>query len=784
LASGSTAGSGAPGGAAPGDRLAAEIAAEQGRVTRLYTRLDAVRETTAGRLREVLATAGTGTPGALVERDIDARMQSERLAALEAAEAGLVIGRLDRRGAPDPLYVGRIGLSAEDPEEGRALVDWRAPAAQPFYTATPAHDLGVVRRRHIRTRGRTVVGLSDELLDLAAGAEAPGATLTGESALLAALGAARTGRMTDIVRTIQAEQDAVIRADARGVLVVQGGPGTGKTAVALHRAAYLLYTHRERLMRSGVLIVGPSPAFLRYIGDVLPSLGETGVLLSGLGQLRPGLDARATEPAAVAAVKGQLAMVDVLKAAVRDRQQVPAGTEHVVLDGVRLPFPREAGTAARRAARAGGRQHNLGRPVFAARVVDTLAQTWANRVAGDVLGSGTLLGARDLADLREDLASSPAVHELVDRLWPSLTPERLLRELYASPARIAAATKGWSDADRALLHRPADADWTPADVPLLEEAEELLGTDDSAERARARRRRAAALDRAQETLDSLYGSRSTDLDDDEDGEELTASDVLDAETLAERQSEVDLRSAAERAATDRTWTFGHVVVDEAQELSAMAWRLVLRKVPTRSMTVVGDVAQTGSPAGADSWDAVLRPHLPHGGWRTVELTVNYRTPVEVMSVAADVLAAAGSAAVAPESVRSTGEQPWVERVDDAALPGRAAELAAELAGEEGTLAVVVPAARLAEVAAAVTELLPDAQWGPTADPTQGPLVATPTEVKGLEFDSVLLVDPQGVLDGAARGVSDLYVALTRPTQRLGVLTPGRLPPGMERLGPR
>jgi DNA helicase IV len=405
-------------------------------------------------------------------------------------------------------------------------------------------------------------------------------------------------------------------------------------------------------------------------------------------------------------------------------------------------------------------------------------------VAGDPLGGGSLLGSRDLADLREDLAAAPEVRDLVDRLWPALTPERLLRELYASPRRIAAATRGWSEGDRALLHRPAEAPWTPADVPLLEEAEELLGTDDTAERARARRRRAAARARAQETLDLLHGSRSTDLEDDEAAEELTASDVLDAEALAERQEEVDLRSTAERAAADRTWTFGHVVVDEAQELSAMAWRLVLRKVPTRSMTVVGDVAQTGSPAGADSWEAVLGPHLRAGGWRTAELTVNYRTPAEVMAVAADVLAAAGSAAVAPESVRSTGEQPWVEEVSDDALAGRAAEVAAELAGKEGTLAVVAPAARLDEVATAVAARVPDTQWGPAADPTRGPLVATPTEVKGLEFDSVLLVDPQGVLDGAARGVSDLYVALTRPTQRLGVLTPGPLPPGMERLGAR
>ena len=221
-----------------------------------------------------------------------------------------------------PRYVGRIGLSAEDGDEEPLLVDWRAPAAQPFYTATPLHDLGVRRRRHIRTRGRTVVSITDETLDLddPAVAERPG--LAGESVLLAALNATRTGRMTDIVRTIQAEQDRIIRADARGVLVVQGGPGTGKTAVALHRAAYLLYTHRERLARSGLLVVGPSPTFLRYIADVLPSLGETGVVLADLGGLRPGLEARAEERPEVAEVKGRLAMADVIAAALAARQAV------------------------------------------------------------------------------------------------------------------------------------------------------------------------------------------------------------------------------------------------------------------------------------------------------------------------------------------------------------------------------------------------------------------------------------------------------------------------------
>jgi DNA helicase IV len=756
-----------------------EIAAEQRQVTRLYARLDTLRERTAARLREVLASPVAGHSG-LLERDIDARLQSERLAALEAAEAGLVIGRIDSREATDPLYIGRIGLSGETDDRGRLLVDWRAPAARPFYVATPAHDLGVVRRRHIRTSLRKVVGISDEVLDVLTAAETPGTTLTGEAALMAALGAARTGRMTDIVRTIQAEQDAIIRADARGMLVVQGGPGTGKTAVALHRAAYLLYTHRERLFRSGVLIVGPSPAFLRYIADVLPSLGETGVLLAGLGQLRPGLDARGVEEPAVAEVKGRPAMVDVLKAAVRDREAVPSGPVEVVVDGTPLQFTPRDGARAQKAARSSSRLHNLGRPAFAASVIGTLTRRYAEHLGRGIEGAGDLLDRGDVAALRQEVASTPAVRALIDRLWPRLTPERLLTELYASPLRIAAATPGWSDDDRALLHRAPSSPWTPADVPLLEEADELLGSDDSADRARARRKRSRDLARAQETLDLLHGSRSTDLEEGEAAEELTAGDVLDAAALAERHAEVDLRTTAERAAADRTWTFGHVVVDEAQELSPMAWRLVLRKCPTRSMTIVGDVAQTGSLAGASSWAEALEPQLGTG-WRRAELTVNYRTPAEIMAVAADVLAASGSGEQAPRSVRSTGERPYAAVVDEGDLAGEVADVVEKFAAEEGTVAVVAPAGRVPSLAAALVERVPSVQWGAAGDPSRGPLVAAPAEVKGLEFDSVVVVDPAGILEAAVRGTSDLYVALTRATQRLRVVSPGPLPPMLHRL---
>ena len=759
------------------------VAAEQVAVDDLYRRLDDARELAVTRFRQALA-APVINPQSLGEREAAARFQSQRISALDAAEHGLLIGRLDREAADDavpaPLYIGRVGLAADDPSGDPALVDWRAPASRPFYTATAFRPEGVVRRRHIRTRGRTVTAVNDEVLTVDPESLSDGPVLTGEAALMAALTAERTGRMTDIVATIQGEQDAIIRSDARGVLVVQGGPGTGKTAVALHRAAYLLYTHRERLARSGLLVVGPTPTFLRYIADVLPALGETGVLLSGLGQLRPGLDAQGTEAPEVAEVKGRLAMVDVLKAAVRDRETVPRGVRELTVDGVRIPLRGADLTSCRTVGRRASRMHNLGRPAFARAVVDLVTDRFLARIGNDVRGAESLLSRREVDDVRAEMSADPQVRRLIDELWPSLTPEQLVRDLLADPARIRRATRGWTDEERALLHRSPDAAWTPADVPLLEEADELLGHDDSAERAAEARRRRRAREEAQDTLDLLYGSRSHDADEDEESEELTAVDLLDAAMLAERDAEVDVRTAAERAASDRTWTFGHVVVDEAQELSAMTWRLLVRKCPTRSMTVVGDLAQTGSLAGATSWGDVLEPHVGTQ-WRLAQLTVNYRTPTEIMAVAADVLAAGGADTEAPRSVRETGVPPFAELTDGTVLPGRAAELTKELAGEGGTVAVIVPPSRLTTVEAALAEVFPRVSSGPAADSSAGPVVLLPVDAKGLEFDSVLLVDPQGVLDEGVRGWSDLYVALTRSTQRLGVLSPGPLPAALHRL---
>jgi DNA helicase IV len=474
-------------------------------------------------------------------------------------------------------------------------------------------------------------------------------------------------------------------------------------------------------------------------------------------------------------------MADVAAAAVRDRQAVLDRPVELDIDGTPLRFTKADAARVRSRARGASRLHNEARPAAARAVVDLVARKYADKLGENVLGGANLLGEADHAALRREVAAEPAVHRLVDRLWPRLTAEGLLAGLFASPERLAAASPGWSDADRALLHRPASAPWTPADVPLLDEADELLGIDDSAQRAAAHREDQRRLRHAQETLDLLHGSRSQDSETEDESEELSAGDLLDAEGLAERQEVSDHRSTAERAAADRTWTYGHVIVDEAQELSAMAWRLLVRRCPMRSMTLVGDVAQTGSSAGASSWAEVLAPHVGQA-WRLEQLTVNYRTPAEIMAVADEVLAAGGTGGTTAKAVRSTGARPWSLRAEEAGLADAVAEAAAELDKEDGTLGVIVPRSRLDAVADAVGMRLPDATAN--GDLTAGAVVLAPESAKGLEFDSVLVVDPVGIVDGGVRGHNDLYVALTRATQRLAVVHPGDLPAMLSGLDPR
>ncbi|MFF2148261.1 HelD family protein [Kitasatospora sp. NPDC058190] len=754
----------------------------------LYGRLDELRRQVSERMAAVLKASG-GTDQARLERNVTHATYSSRLAQLEAADHGLCFGRLDlldhsRR------YIGRVGLfeDSEDSEESEPLlVDWRAPAAQPFYLATAVNPDGVRLRRHIREQGRVVVDVHDEPLVLdgldTATARAGSGGLASETALLSALNAGRTGRMSDIVETIQAEQDRIIRAEHGGVLVVQGGPGTGKTAVALHRAAYLLYTRRQQLTQRVVLVIGPNPTFLHYIGDVLPALGETSVLLATVGDLYPGVRADAPESAEVAEVKGRLVMAEVIRAAVRDREHVPDEPIEIDYEGQTLTLDPATVTRVRDRARGALLQHNVIRPLVVREITSALADQYADIIGADPFGGPRLLEDEEVEDIRRSMLEDSAVRDVLDLLWPRLTPQQLLVDLYCSPERLESAAPELDREDRALLLRDEDEEdpWSASDVPLLDEAAELLGEDDRAERLREEAARRQRVEYAQGVLDVAAGSRSLEA---EEGEVLTASDLVDAEWLAERNEVADRRTSAERAAAERTWTFGHVIVDEAQELSEMAWRLLMRRCPTKSMTIVGDTAQTGDLAGTGSWARVLDPYVA-GRWRLEQLTQNYRVPGEIMAVAAEVLAELDPEPDAPSSVRDSGEQPWHLRVE----PGRLAERLAEVVAREAAglgerrLAVIVPDRLLPDLAEAVVAAVPRASVGEDPAAPSPVTVVDVKQIKGLEFDSVLIAEPGLIVDGSPRGLNDLYVALTRATQRLGVVHSGELPAALWRLAP-
>ncbi|MFC7882270.1 AAA family ATPase [Streptomyces sp. NPDC057376] len=736
-----------------------ELRHEQEFIDGLYARVDALRGDAEVSVTEALAQGNTPQQARL-ERDILVAERSGLLAALNAVDGSLCFGRIDLASGTGH-HIGRIGLRADDAERTPVLIDWRADVARPFYLATGHTPMGLRRRRHIASEGRRVTALHDEFLDVGDETRTGHEDPSGDAVLLAALNSARTGRMGDIVQTIQADQDRIIRAPHRGVLVVEGGPGTGKTAVALHRAAYLLYEHRELLAKRAVLIVGPNPAFLGYIGEVLPSLGETGVLLATVGELFPGVKATATDTPEAAAVKGRADMAGVLAEVVRDRQALPDPVIAIEHDREILMLDDGLVGVARERTRAAKLPHNAAREHFEGHILNTLTELYAERIGTDPFDGSSLLDASDVTQIRDELAENPEVWSAVDQLWPRLTPHRLVADFLAAPEDFL------SPEDAAAVRRPVTRHWTVADVPLLDEAAELLGVDDRVARTRAERERAAQIAYAQGVLDVSYASRTYEFEDkdEEDAEVLLAHDIIDAERFAERQEAEDHRSAAERAAADRTWAFGHIIVDEAQELSPMAWRLLMRRCPTRSMTLVGDPAQTAEAAGVGSWSKILAPYV-EDRWEHTRLGVNYRTPAEIMDVAAAVVRAEDPSFEPPSSVRSTGVRPFVRATDD--LPAAVAEAVGELTPEEGRLAVIAPR----ELHTALAARLDGVTAGAEPDLTHTVVLLDPRQSKGLEFDSVLVVEP------GRYGTSDLYVALTRATQRLGVLHTEPLPKGL------
>ena len=741
-----------------------ELEHERHYVAGLYQRLDELREEKREQLAQVRRSHSAGSHQNRSERDAFATMYEDRLAQLNAVDDRLVFGRLDLDDGEE-RYIGRIGLSTEDLQ--RLMVDWRAPEAGTFYQATAFERQGVRRRRHLILKGRSVQAIEDDVLDYSMLEDEE--TLQGEGALLAALNSKRTGQMSDIVGTIQAEQDRIIRAPLQGTLVVQGGPGTGKTAVALHRAAYLLYTHRERLKSAGVLLVGPSNAFIRYIERVLPSLGETGVVMSSLGQLMPGITAVAEENAHVAEIKGRISMAEVVARAVANRQRTVTEPRRLNVEGTILTLTPKMVQRARDKARATGKPHNEARVTFVKILLRELTEQLTDQLE-ESAGAGN---STDRAYLAEDVRSSRDVRVALNLCWMPMTPEKLISELFSKPGHLEAAAPELSAEEISLLRRSPDAPWTEADIPLLDEAAELLGELDAsagrdhALREEQRKRDLANAERAIENTEGFL-------------EDSGAHGILSAEDLADHNTVGEARlTAADRAAVDRTWAFGHIVVDEAQELSAMQWRLLMRRCPVKSFTVVGDIAQTSSAAGATSWQQALTPFVGDR-WTLEELTVNYRTPAQIAEAAVRMANAAGLVVSAPKAVREGRWAPFIDQVPEGGLITRLMQTLPEdlSALEGGLLAIIAEEHHLDAVRRAVGAAYGKRLGTGAGGLEQDIVVTSPREAKGLEFDGVVILEPEELLTAAAGKVGDLYVAMTRPTQRLRLIAARPVPAGI------
>lgn len=742
-------------------RATTPVAEEQEFVDRAYSRLDQLRSQYREQRQKIDANHGVGNAQGWTERDALATHFAELSSRLDNVEERLVFGRLDMKDHATH-YIGRISLL--DEHSAPLLVDWRAPISAPFYQATAQEPLGVVRRRHIATRARTVTSVEDELLDVDQ-AQHQGLTLQGEGALMSALSSARSGRMGDIVATIQGEQDRVIRASDRGILVVQGGPGTGKTAVALHRAAYLLYTQRERLERSGVLIIGPSRTFLRYIEQVLPSLGESGVVQMTIGDIVPGLSAQDDDPVDIAAIKGRAAFSRILREAVRliprlpDRDQVlQVWNRRVTL---RIKDVQEALSRARRS----GRPHNVARESFAMGLMELLAGRLIVE-AGDASSTADI----DPDDLRtwiSEIRDSVDARRAINLAWMPTQAPVFLRKLWSRPDLLAQANRKagtpLSVEDLSLLYRAQYEPLTISDIPLIDELEELLGTLDLAS---AQKRRAEEQREKEERERANEALNATGL-----GGGIVTADML----MRHTQEAPSLRPLAERARADRSWTYGHIVIDEAQDLSPMAWRCLLRRCPSRSMTVVGDLDQKRGHRRPNSWKQALGPAARAFSEEFV-LSISYRTPRALTRIAQAVMAQHGTPVLYPmEAVRDVPNCYQVSHTHKDTLKECISQVVSAMEerldreeGEgKGRICVIVPDAQ--------AQLWHADESGASAlDQRVSYLTAAGS--KGLEFDSVVVVEPGAILE---QGSGDLFVALTRATHDLHAVTTTQLPRGME-----
>lgn len=700
-------------------------------LARLYEHLDELRDIAKEDLAHYRNEETGGSHQLRSERDALARLIEDRLIRLAAVNENLCFGKIVHQADSEALYVGRLALFDEDGDP--LLIDWRAPAAEAFYRATPLAPMGLAYRRHLVLAGRQLIGIEDDLFNIDYDSADSGEELAGSASLLSALSRRRTGRMQDIVPTIQREQDEVIRAPLRGTLVLQGGPGTGKTVVALHRAAYLLYSHRLKIADDGVLIVGPSTLFLRYIEQVLPSLGESAVVLASWTTLLPGFEIHGDDPDDVRILKGSLEMAGVVQRLVRRLERMPkAGITVRDTEGHRHHLSVDQLRRAGAATRGTRKPHNEARQTFVAAVLSELSDQVGPEV--DLLPEDT---------------------KALGRLWRITTPDRLVRQLYEDERVRAAVCPHLSPEDQQLLAREPEAAWTASDVAILDEARVALGAGVGAARPEARSTTADELRYAQEVIETFR-----------------VKGLVPPDYLAERFSDVGMRATvAEQARADPSWKFGHVIVDEAQDLTPMQWRFLGRRAKSLSMTVVGDLDQSRTDDGT-TWIERIGGALPTATVTLKTLTVNYRTPEETMSLARRVRSRAADSTEVEQVYVRHGDPPRVEVVEAVTrdiVVGAARRAVSEL-GDLGRVAIINPPEKDG-IEQYLDEISPPAAGTGNSRLDRRVAAFSATEVKGLEFDTAIVCDPEAIYE--AGGWRLLYVALSRATDRLAVLLPRR-----------
>jgi len=705
-----------------------DLADEQAYIDHAYDCLEQSR-TSAWRLRDLTEPDLGGTFQARFERNAFDEALVKRLTDLDLGGAALVFGRIDRHavdddGAPvsggelEGFHIGRLAVADTDAEP--VVIDWRAPVAEPFYRATGRQPMGLARRRHFAVEGRNLLGIEDELFgeghlglghdEGLADSTGPASRLRGYSTLIASLERGRTGTLGDIVATIQGEQDEIIRSSQAGVLVVQGGPGTGKTVVALHRAAYLLYTYRFPLEDQGVLVIGPNRVFLKYIEQVLPSLGEAGIEQVVLSDLVPDVTfavrGQNPESALTERVKGDARMSDVIDQAISDRERP---LRHDLVVPFRSGYVRlRAEETARivRHAQRRFRRHNSARGFVEGEIWASMAATWG-------------YGDATPREVRSAVRSLPEVREALERIWPLLTPAELLHDLFGSNALLRLAADGvLEEREYKALHRPRSASvhdvrWTQADVALLDDAREVLGPKPG------------------------KGGKIDEFD--------------------------EIR------------TYGHIVIDEVQDLTPMQLKMAARRSLSGSMTVVGDIAQATGPLAPDDWDQVLEFLPDRKPPRVIGLSVGYRIPAQIMALANKVMAVATPGLRVPDSVRVGDTGPRVIRVDSL-IDGVLDEvrfLRSEMSS--GSVAVVAPDALCDELSRALTAAGLEHGRAASTGLDQSLTVVPVSVIKGLELDAVVVVEPSRIVHDQVHGLRALYVALTRSTQRLSVVHRQDLP---------